>query len=150
MEGYLPSVPLVRPRPGRPRHRAFFPNYLFAYLDLDEIGVNGVAYLRGLRSLVFVGDQPAIVDARVIEYLRAQLANKLATDERGELLRRGDAVEILDDAFRGIDAVFDQRLSADGRVRVLLQYLEAHRYTRGARREFPLDVNIELVRKKHK
>ncbi len=147
-QGYLPSVALVRPRPGRPRRRAFFPGYLFAYLDLDEIGVNGVAYLRGLKHLVYAGDAPAVVHPNVIEYLRARLAAQLATDERGEILRRGDAVEILDDAFRDIEAVFDQRLSADGRVRVLLQHLETHRYTRGAKREIPLDLDVEMVRKK--
>jgi transcriptional antiterminator RfaH len=141
IQAYLPALPLVRPRPGRPHHRAFFPNYLFAYLDLDAIGVNGVAYLRGLRSLVFVGDQPATVPPHVIEYLRARLAQELAMDQRGELLRRGDAVEILDDAFRDLDAVFDQQLSAEGRVRVFLRYL-------ARRREIPLDLDVELVRKK--
>jgi transcription antitermination factor NusG len=148
IEAYLPSVPLVRPRPGRPRHRAFFPNYLFAHLDLDAIGVNGVAYTRGLQSLVFCGDQPATVAPGVIAYLRTRLAKELATDERGEILRRGDVVEILDDSFRDMEAVFDERLSAEGRVRVLLQQLETHRYTRGAKREIPLDVDIGLVRKK--
>ncbi len=148
MEAYLPSVPLVRPRQGRSRRRAFFPNYLFAHLDLDAIGVNGVAYTRGLQSLVFFGGEPATVAPEVIAYLRARLAAELSTDERGEILRRGDAVEILDEAFRDFEAVFDQRLSAEGRVRVFLKHLETHRFARERGRELPLDVDIGLVRKK--
>ena len=59
VEVYMPIVPAPRVNPRAARERPYFPCYLFARADLDEIGTSACNGLR-LRRLVELG-QPAVV-----------------------------------------------------------------------------------------
>jgi hypothetical protein len=63
-----PSVPIPHARPGHPRQRAFFLCYLFARLDLEDVGLPSVAYLSRMRRLVRVGSEPPIVAGQDVEH----------------------------------------------------------------------------------
>ncbi len=128
IETFFPSMPVLTPRRGRSPIRPFFPCYLFARFDLQAVGVSRVNWTPGMRHLVMFGGLPACVQESVIERIRAHLEQPHAMDEQGEFLQPGDHVIITSGPLRDIEAVFDKRLSAAGRVRVLVQLLE--RWTR--------------------
>jgi len=123
VEVYFPTVPA--PRRGRPSaERAFFPCYVFAYADLETVGLWTLHYAPGVRGVVMFGGVPARVHEQVITALRSRLANVDLVDTYGKVLEPGDPVLITEGPLAEWDAVFDRRLSAAGRVRVLVQLLE--------------------------
>lgn len=149
IECYLPTSRVPKPRAGRPVLRAFFPCYLFARFDSEEVGRSSIAYLPGLRRVVEFAGEPAVVDAALVEHVMERLATPLPRDESGRTLGRGDAVEILAPGFEEIDAVFDARLSPEGRVRVFLRHVEQHHLAyRTLERRVPMELDVEQVRKK--
>jgi transcriptional antiterminator RfaH len=146
---YLPTIPVAQPRRDRPRERPYFPGYLFLHYDLEDQGPSRIIYTPGLRGIVSFGGEPAVVSADDMAKIRTRLAQAQMWDAAGSLLRPGDTVEILQEPFTGVDAIFDRRLTPAGRVRVLLRYLEQHRLERkSTERHIPLELDEDLVRKK--
>ncbi len=138
IETYFPVMPVHTPRRGRPLFRAFFPCYLFAHTDLGIVGISGLNWIPGLRHLVMFGNTPATVDECVIARIQEHLAQPHAMDEQGEFLQSGDRVVITEGPLRDIEAVFDKRLSASGRVRVLVDLL---------RRWTPVEMEADALRR---
>lgn len=139
IETYFPVLPAPNRR-GRSSERPYFPCYLFARCDLDVIGLSRLNWTQGMRHVVCFGGVPARVDESVILRIRQHLAQEHALDERGEMLEPGDRVVITAEPFRGVEveAIFDRRLSAAGRVRVLVRLLE--RWT-------ALEIEAEALRR---
>ena len=131
MQVYFPSVPVLHRR-GRPAVRAFFPRYLFVNTDIDRVGLSTLHYTPGAIGVVMFGGVPARVDDSVIEALRARLArvdpatrsSQAIVDDRGEIIEPGDRVAVKTGPLVEFQAVFDRRLSAAGRVRVLIHLLQ--------------------------
>lgn len=148
-ETYLPVISVAQPRRDRPAVKPFFPGYVFVHYDMAAFGIGRIVYTPGLRSIVMFGDAPVVVPDRDVARIREQLAQQQHWDKAGTPLRAGDAVEILDDSFQGVDAVFDRTLSPNERVRVFLRYLEEHRLERKrVERLIPVELDARLVRKK--
>jgi transcription antitermination factor NusG len=64
------------------------------------------------------------VPEAVIQHVKQRLAEVEKSGEFGlGPFRHGDHVRLTTGPFRDLDAVFDQRLSAKGRVRVLIEFL---------------------------
>ena len=131
MQVYFPSVPVPHRR-GRPAVRAFFPRYLFVNTDIDQVGVWTLHYTPGATGVVMFGGVPARIDESVIEALRTRLARvdpatssgQAIVDDRGEIIEPGDRVAVKSGPLAEFQAVFDRRLSAAGRVRVLIHLLQ--------------------------
>ncbi len=148
-EVYLPMVPVAHARRDRTAERPFFPGYVFVNYDLEALGLSRLVYTPGLRALVMFGGEPAVVPEQDIVRIRAYLAQERARDKTGTPLRPGDAVEILQEPFAGLDAVFDRTLTPNARVRVFLRYLEQHRLERkSVEHLIPVELDAHLVRKK--
>ena len=140
IEVYFPTIPA----PNRSRfgdERAFFPSYLFARTDLEAVGLWTVHYAPGMRGVVMFGGKPARVDESVIATLQTRLAHVDIVDALGEALNPGDRVAITSGPLAEFEAVFDKRLSADGRVRVLVQLLQ---------RWMPVEIEARALRKTNK
>jgi transcription antitermination factor NusG len=105
---------------------------------LKAVGLWTVHYAPGMRGVVMFGGEPACVDARVIARLQTRLADVEVVDALGEALNPGDHVVITQGPFAEFDAVFDKRLSADGRVRVLIEFLQ---------RSTPVEIEARALRK---
>lgn len=149
IECYLPTFAVPKPRAGRRVVRAFFPCYLFARFDMKKVGESSIIYLPGLRYVVRFAEELAVVDAAVVERIAKRLAKPLPLDESGRFLVSGDAVEILEPGFEEIDAVFDARLSPEGRVRVFLRCVQEHqRAYQRVERLIPMELELEMVRKR--
>jgi transcription elongation factor/antiterminator RfaH len=122
IEAYYPTTP-VRARRGRSSERAFFPCYLFVNTDIQATGLWTLNYAPGVRRVVMIADHAMPIDERIIDAIRDRLARSNVVDMVGEILEPGDQVVITSGPFADLDAVFDQRLSPQGRVRVLVQLL---------------------------
>jgi transcriptional antiterminator RfaH len=120
--------PRIRVKPVNPRARklkAYFPSYLFVYVDLGTVNFSTLQWMPGAVNLVSFDGQPASVpDAliyaieRQVEHINASQKNMLQD------LKRGDVVSIQEGPFAGYEAIFDSRISGRERVRVLLSFLQ--------------------------
>jgi transcription antitermination factor NusG len=137
VEVYFPTIPARRRSPSA-QPRAFFPNYLFAHTDLDVLGLWTIHYAPGMRGVVMFGGVPARVDEQVIDALRARLARVDVVDTLGEALNPGDRVAITTGPLADLDAVFERRLSPEGRVRILIHLLQ--RWT-------PVELEADALRR---
>ncbi|SRR5258708_14890304 len=96
---------------------ALFPCYLFAQISQ---GTDDLLRIRSAPGVAYVLPRdaaPALLPDLLIDALRARVATRKAG------FRKGDRVTIRRGPFRWIDAVFDRRLNASGRVRVLLEFV---------------------------
>src|SRR5205814_5512349 len=112
-ESFVPYLP-ARRRDGRAV--PLFPGYLFARVasaeDLLPIrSAPGVAYVLPRSGT------PALVPEAVVDILRERIEGLAQVHP---MFQRGDRVVIEEGPFRWMEAVFDRRLSAAGRVRILL------------------------------
>ena len=123
VEAYLPEVRTKSQRRDRRGKRPFFPHYLFARLDIDDGIMAKIPWTPGLRQIVSFGGEPAPISDEVVAHIRRKLATLLDTATE-ELFAKGDVVRIPRGPLEGIDAVFDRRLSPEGRVRVFLRCVD--------------------------
>jgi transcriptional antiterminator RfaH len=132
VEAYCPRQPPGRRSPERVQ--PLFPGYLFAHVvpgrdDLLRIrSAPGVAYVLPRNA------PPALLPDELILALRGRAA------QPPRQLGRGDRVTIVTGPLRWVEAVFDRRLNAAGRVRVLLELVE---------RTLPVDLDEGCVRLVH-
>lgn len=119
---YLPeSNRVVR---GKARSSPFFPGYLFAQADLEQVNLSSINSTPNVLRLLEFGGKPQAIDAVVVEAIREQLADLNA---RGGLpahdFQPGDPVWMRSGPLKGLRAVFVGPLTPDARVKVLLGFL---------------------------
>jgi transcriptional antiterminator RfaH len=100
---------------------AMFPGYLFARFELAEMH-RQVRYTHGVSGIVRFADRYPAIDEEALVHLRGHAG---ATDikELNYDLSEGDQVQIVGDAFDGLEAVVTQVLSPKERVKVLMEFL---------------------------
>ena len=119
---YLPEVRVAVRRRGRRETKPFFQHYLFARLDPNDALVVKLRWTPGLRRIVSAGGEPVPVPDEVVAALRQRLTD-MGEIEPEQPFKPGDVVRIVQGPFEGLEAVFDQRLSPRGRVRVFLELM---------------------------
>ena len=123
--GFETYFPLFAPKHYRPRDvEPLFPGYLFVRLDpetpswLEVRSAPGIAYFLGSPTARERAVPTALPDD-VIESIRQRVAaQKQSVQENA--FKRGERVVIVGGPLDGMEAVFDGRLSAAGRSRVLV------------------------------
>lgn len=122
IEVYVPQVSVHRQRAKPPVLQPFFPGYFFGRLDprLGEIRL--AKYTSGVLYVVGYGEQPWPVPDDLIPAIRERLAHRQGAAALADL-RHGERVIIAEGPLRDVEAIFDRRLSATGRVRVLVRVL---------------------------
>lgn len=120
METFVPTV-LMRCR-GRLVERPFFPRYMFVRVDFNEVGLSQVQWTPGLTRIVSFGGGPSPVPEEIIDHLRMRLEQ---INEGGTFspFKPGDRVRIKSGPLRDLEAVFDEHLSSQDRVRILINIL---------------------------
>ena len=98
-----------------------FPGYLFARFNL-EVQYRAVNYARGVRSVVTFGSDPAIVNEELIQSIQLRLHDGYAAVQRPSFIR-GQTVRIETGPLQGLEAIFEQEISDQHRVSLLLQAL---------------------------
>lgn len=125
IETYLPTLTArTKSSSGGRQNTPFFSCYVFAHLDLSTMALSWVNSSPGVNRLVSFGGQPAVVPDRVLQYLQQHLARVDSRDYyRGLPLRLGDRLRVTKGPLKGMEAIFDQRLSSGDRARVLVEML---------------------------
>ncbi len=95
-----------------------FPSYLFVNLCEKEKGFSVIRSTRGINDFVKFGLNIATIsDAQIEQLERLCHANNQHQVNRDLAYKRGDKVEILSGAFKGLTAVFEEE---DGLARSML------------------------------
>jgi len=102
--------------------KPLFPGYLFVKLVLSKHYYN-IRWTKGVARFVGWGDMPAPIAEEVVEIIRNRM------DEQGRVrmgrdLRPGQQVRIRSGPFKDLIGIFDKKVSARGRVRLLLQLVD--------------------------
>jgi len=118
---YLPTVRRKVRRRDRPDRVVYFPSYLFARLDFDQMPHSSVAWMPGVCRIISAGEQPLIVADEVVDLVRSRLTQQ--EEEGYSEFHVGDTVRIVSGPLRDLAAVFDRPASAAERVRVLLDVM---------------------------
>lgn len=146
-------LPLLRVNPVNPRaarERAYFPNYLFACVDLEVTGLSALQWTPGLRRLVEFGDQPAAVPENLITDLKRKLREiRAAGGLTLEGLQPGDSIRVTNGPFDGYRGILDERVAGADRVRVLLDVMENHQIRRQEPRAVPVELNVGTICRLH-
>ena len=123
---FYPRIRVKTVNPRARKLRAYFPSYLFVYVDLEKVSFSTLKWMPGAINLVSFDGQPASVPEamisaieRQVEYINASQKNMLLG------LKPGDLVSIHDGPFAGYEAIFDGQISGQERVRVLLKFLQS-------------------------
>jgi transcriptional antiterminator RfaH len=127
LHGVESYFPCLRVRPANPRARklkAYFPGYVFARLDLDQVQAGMFLNLPGSAGIVSFGGLPCHVPDHLIAAIRRRVSQLHAmSDARLDGCQPGDRVRIQEGPFRGYEAILDVRLPGEERARVLVKFL---------------------------
>ena len=142
-EVFFPSYRVKPVNPRSARVRAYFPGYLFVFVDLDTVGPHAFDRIPGTHGLVAFGDEPAIVPPNLIDSLQRRMVELgLTGEESAKQFQRGDPLDITAGPFAGYEALFDEQLPGTERVQVLLTFLNKH--------PIKLKLDVDSVQKKDK
>lgn len=139
--GITVFCPTVRIKPVNPRARkikAFFPGYLFIFVDLETVSASTLHWMPGAVNLVSFDGTPASVPSTLISAIERQVEQINASQQnllKG--LKPGDPVTIHDGPFAGYEAIFDGHISGRERVRVLLNFLQ--------KRQIPVELDKQQI-----
>lgn len=97
--------------------RPLFPNYVFACFDVEKDLFN-VSWTKGVQKVLPESPTPVSLDDAVIESIKS-LANKDGT-VRKRSLKKHDRVRIIRGPMKDIVGIFENWVSDEGRVRILL------------------------------
>jgi transcription antitermination factor NusG len=122
---FYPRIRVKTVNPRARKLRAYFPSYLFIYVDLETISLSTLHWMPGAVNLVSFDGQPASVPETLISAVERQV-ELINTSQKNMLLdlKPGDVVSIQDGPFAGYEAIFDGQVSGRERVRVLLSFLQ--------------------------
>ena len=151
LEIFLPLLRINPVNPRSARERAYFPNYLFACVDLDVTGLSVLQWTPGLRRLITFGDAPAVVPENLIVELKQRLKEIRAAGGLAlEGLEVGDEIRVISGPFEGYQGVFNSRLSGADRVRVLLEMMQNHHHRWKQQRAIPVELRAGNIAKIHR
>lgn len=146
LEIFLPMLRVNPVNPRASRERAYFPNYLFACVDLDVTGLSALQWTPGLRRMVEFGDQPAIVPENLIVDLKRKLSDiRAAGGVVLDGMKAGDSIRVTSGPFEGYEGVFGLRLSGLDRVRVLLEIIGDYQRPQSAPRAIPVELGAGSI-----
>jgi transcriptional antiterminator RfaH len=138
--------PRMRVHPVNPRSRKlrpYFPGYMFVQVDLEEVGLSRFNWMPHAIGLVSFDGEPATVPDNLIHAIRKRVDEIAAAGgEFYDGLQPGDPVRISSGPFAGYEAIFDESLPGNERVRVLIQMLSD--------RHIPVELKAGQVRRKKK
>ena len=123
IETFLPLFGAYQCCKGKMAHRIkpFFPNYLFARLDI-KLHYYKVKWTRGVSKILGTGDGPVPISEKVIHSIRERVGkdNLVKLEEEW---KEGDFVQITSGPLKDLVGIFHKKISDSGRVRILLSLI---------------------------
>lgn len=141
LEAFCPRIRVQTVNPRARKTKPYFPGYVFVETDFESTNWSGLAWLPGSTGFVSFDGRPADVPGGLIQAIRRRVDEiNAAGGELLESLKPGETVVIQDGPFAGYEAIFDARLTAVDRVRVLLTLLH--------KRRVPLELSVGQIQQK--
>lgn len=121
LECFLPTMLDRKFCHGRYRttEKPLFSSYLFVKLVLSKHYYK-IKWTKGVKCFVGWADRPTAIADEVVENIRRQM-NSQGRVRIGKDLRPGEKVRIRSDPLKNLIGIFDSKVSARGRARILLQ-----------------------------
>ena len=119
-ETYLPTVKIRKN--GKCKVTPFFSCYLFVHVGPSN-GLSSIRWTPGLRRIVSFGDEPALVDERVISFIKQRLVEIEELGCTAYRFKPGDRLVVTSGSLRDFEAIFDHKLSSQGRAKILVDFL---------------------------
>jgi len=116
VECYIPVRPSVRTPT---TSTLLFPGYVFAQITPDSDDLLRIRSAPGVAYVLPRSGAPALLPDPLISAIRAKEEELRARQSRHEFTN-GDQVRVLTGPFKWVEGIFDRKLSASGRVRILL------------------------------
>ena len=140
-EVFYPRLKVTPVNPRAKKVRAYFPGYMFVRVDISQVGVSTFQWMPHAKGLVSFGSEPAVVPESLIHAIHQRVQEIAAAGgEILESLHEGDTVVIDSGPFAGYEAIFNERLPGNERVKVLLKML--------SNQQIPLELSAGSIRKK--
>ena len=119
VESYYPMVEVEKLRRGRrvPLREPMFPNYLFIYVDLEEVTPVTLKSTRGISRIIHFGKEWSPVSSQLIYRLMSRGDSDEARASYACLPTQGDKVLIESGPLAGFEAIY---LEPDGEKRAIL------------------------------
>ena len=137
IETYVPYVPFERkPRATGP----LFPGYLFAHVAPDSDDLLRIRSAPGVSYVLPRAGTPVLLPDGVVSAIRDR-EEALRASPPQAALRHGDRVKLVSGPLRLVEAIFDRRLNASGRVRILVELVRGSMAIQTEAR------NLEVVRR---
>jgi hypothetical protein len=115
-ESYVPRLP---PRRSTAPWAPLFPGYVFAEVKRDPDDLLRIRAAPGVAYVLPRTGEPALLPDTFIQAMRTR-EQELREAGAAEAFDHGEAVRVRAGPFKWIEGLFDRRLSAAGRVRILL------------------------------
>jgi transcription antitermination factor NusG len=103
------------------RIKPLFPNYLFAKLDLT-LHYYQVKWTRGVSKILGVGNEPTPISEEVVLTIKER-AGKDNLIKLEDELKEGNSVQIISGPLKDLMGIFQKKMSANGRVKILLSLI---------------------------
>ena len=137
---FFPYIRVIPVNPRSRKSRPYFPNYLFAHVDLDVVKASVLRWMPGASGIVSFDGTPASVPELLIDAIRRQIDYLTVLEQQlKDDIKPGDLVVIQEGPFAGYNAIFDVGVSGRDRVRVLLDFLQ--------KRQVPLELEKRQIRR---
>ena len=123
IDAFLPLLDTFQCSNGKMIHRIkpFFPNYLFARLDLKRHYLK-VKWTRGVSRILGTGRGPIPISERVVQSIKER-AGEDHIVKLEEQWKEGDAIQITSGPLKDLVGVFHTKMSDSGRVKILLSLI---------------------------
>ena len=123
IETFLPLVENYQCKCGKMVQtiKPFFPNYLFARIDLG-LHYYKVTWTRGVSKILGAGNEPVSISEKVIQSIKEKIIKGNVVKLEDEL-KEGDFVQITSGPFKDLTGIFQKKMSDSGRVRILLSLI---------------------------
>ena len=123
IDTFLPLLNTCQCCNGKMIHKIkpFFPNYLFARLDLRR-QYDQVKWTRGVSRILGAGNGPIPISEKVIQSIQER-AGEDHIVKLEEEWKEGDVVQITSGPLKDLVGVFHRKMSDSGRVKILLSLI---------------------------
>ena len=141
MEVFHPRIRVRAVNPRARRSKPYFPGYIFIRADLEQVGQSILRWMPGTVGLVSFDNTPASIPETLVQAIRRRV-DEINASERDmhKGLSKGQTVTIHSGPFAGYEAIFDERISGEERVRVLLQLVN--------KRQLPVELSPAQIQPK--
>ena len=119
VESYYPMVEIEKLRRGKrvPQREPMFPNYLFIYVDLEEVTPVTLKSTRGISRIIHFGSEWTPISNKLVYQLMSRDDSDEARASYAKLPNAGDKVLIEEGPLAGFEAIY---MEPDGEKRAIL------------------------------